>query len=155
VLEFAEEALDQIALAINAPVDGAVDEALAGGWDVSLCPAGSDEFEQCIGIIAAVGNNMTALQAIEKVWRGSQIMGLAGCQHEPNRQAILIDQCVDLGAQSATRTADGVIFAPFFPPAACWWARMIELSMKAIECGDFAANVSKIRTQTPALAQRL
>jgi hypothetical protein len=26
---------------------------------------------------------------------------------------------VDLGAQSSTRTADGVILAPFFPPLAC------------------------------------
>jgi hypothetical protein len=26
---------------------------------------------------------------------------------------------MDFGAQSATRTANGVIRAPFFPPAAC------------------------------------
>lgn len=122
---------------------------------MSLCPAGSDKFEQGIGIVAAIGNDMTALQAVEKMWCGSQVMGLAGGQHEPDRQAVLIDERVYLGAQSATRAADGVIFAPFFPPAACWWARMIELSMKAIECGDLAAKVSKILTQTPALAQRL
>jgi hypothetical protein len=38
---------------------------------------------------------------------------------QPDRQAVLIDHGVDLGAQSATRTANGVILAPFFPPAAC------------------------------------
>jgi hypothetical protein len=58
---------------------------------------------------------------------------LAGRQDQPHGQTVFIHQSVDLGAQSATRTADGVIFAPFFPPAACWWARMIELSMNAIE----------------------
>jgi hypothetical protein len=26
---------------------------------------------------------------------------------------------MDFGAQSSTRTANGVILAPFFPPAAC------------------------------------
>jgi hypothetical protein len=32
---------------------------------------------------------------------------------------VSIDHGVDLGAQSSTRTADGVILAPFFPPPAC------------------------------------
>jgi hypothetical protein len=27
---------------------------------------------------------------------------------------------MDLGAQSSTRATDGVIVAPFLPPAACW-----------------------------------
>jgi hypothetical protein len=86
---------------------------------------------------------------------GAQIMSLTRGQREPYRQAFLIDDRIDLGAQSSTRTADGVILAPFFLPAACWCARMIELSMSAIDLGDFAAIISKIRTQTPALAHRL
>ena len=49
-----------------------------------------------------------------------------------------------------TAQSDGVILAPFFPPAACWWARMMELSIKAIDFGDFAARASKTRTHTPA-----
>jgi hypothetical protein len=98
---------------------------------------------------------MLAVQSSQEIGSGAQIVRLARCQHQPHRQAAFIDEGVDLGAQSATRTADGVIFAPFFPPAACWWARMMEESIKAIEWGDFAASVSKIRTQTPALAQRL
>jgi hypothetical protein len=44
---------------------------------------------------------------------------LTGGQHHPNREAIAIDDGVELGRQSSTRTADGVIRAPFFPPAAC------------------------------------
>lgn len=98
---------------------------------------------------------MAALQPCEQVGRSAQIMSLSCGEHEPYRQTVLIDQSVDLGAQSSTRAADGVIFAPFLPPAACWWAGMIELSMKANEWDDFAASVSNIRTQMPALAQRL
>jgi hypothetical protein len=50
---------------------------------------------------------------------GTQIVGLSRRQSEPYRKTLLINHGVDLGAQSSTRTADGVILAPFFPPAAC------------------------------------
>jgi len=122
---------------------------------VRLRTAGSDELDEGVGIVAAIGNDVAALQTSQQIRCGTQVVGLAGRQHNADRQAILIDEGVDLGTQSATRAADGVILAPFLPPAACWWARMIELSMSAIECGDLADNVSKTRTQTPALAQRL
>jgi hypothetical protein len=75
-----------------------------------------------------------------------QIMGLASGEHQPHRQAVLVDDGIDLGVQSATRTTDGVIFAPFFAPAACWWARMIELSIRAIDLGERADKVSNTQT---------
>jgi hypothetical protein len=120
-----------------------------------LGTAGADQVEQGIGVIATVCDDVTAFEPFEQMRSGAQIMSLTRGQREPYRQAFLIDDRIDLGAQSSTRTADGVILAPFFPPAACWWARMIELSMSAIDLGDFAAKISKIRTQTPALAHRL
>jgi hypothetical protein len=45
---------------------------------------------------------------------------LAGRQDDTDGQANRIYHGVDLGAQSSTRTTDGVIRAPFLPPAACW-----------------------------------
>ena len=62
---------------------------------------------------------MSAFQTSEQIGRRLEIVGLAGGEHQADRQAVLIDNGVDLGAQSSTRTADGVIRAPFFPPAAC------------------------------------
>jgi len=62
------------------------------------------------------------------------------------------DAGVDLGGQSATRTTDGVIRAPFLPPAVCWCARTIELSISASEPGERAASASKMASQTPRLA---
>ena len=117
--------------------------------------AGPDQVEQCIGVVAAICDDMAAFKAREQQRRRTQVVILPSRQYQPHRQAILIDQGIDLGAQSSTRTTDGVILAPFFPPAACWWARMMELSINAIECGDLAAKVSKICTQTPALAHLL
>ena len=55
----------------------------------------------------------------QKSRHGSLVGGLAGGEHDPDRQAFGIDHDVDLGAQSPTRATDGVIRAPFLPPAAC------------------------------------
>ncbi len=155
MLELVEVALDEVALAVDAPADRAMDAALAGRRNVGLGAAPADEIEQGVGVIAAVGDDVAALEAGEQMRSGLEIVGLSGGQHQTHRQAALVDEGVDLGAQSATRAADGVILAPFFPPAACWWARMMDESIKAIECGDFAARVSKTLTHTPARAQRL
>jgi hypothetical protein len=155
VLELVEEALDEIALAVDAAVDRSVDEPLAGRGDMGFGAGGSDQVEQAVGVIATIGHDVAASQAGQQIGRRLQVVGLAGGQHQADRQAVLIDDGIDLGAQSSTRAADGVIRAPFFPPAACWWARMIELSIKAMEPGDLAAKVSNTRTQTPARAHRL
>lgn len=85
-----------------------------------LGTAGTDQIEQGIRIIATVGDDVAAFEAFEQTRSGTQIMSLARGQHEPHGEAFLIDHRIDLGAQSSTRTADGVILAPFFPPAACW-----------------------------------
>ena len=119
MLDFVEIALHQIALALDAPVHRSVDEAVASGRNVSLRSARSDQCEQRIGIISAVGDDVAASEPVEQIWRSFQIVGLAGRQHQPHGQPCFIDGSIDLRAQSATRTADGVIFAPFFPPAAC------------------------------------
>jgi hypothetical protein len=63
---------------------------------------------------------MAAAEAIEQLGSSAQVVGLAGGEDQADWQAVLVDDGVDLGAQSATRTTDGVIFAPFFAPAACW-----------------------------------
>jgi hypothetical protein len=44
---------------------------------------------------------------------------LAGREQQADGQAAGVDHDMDFAAQSSTRTADGVIRAPFFPPAAC------------------------------------
>lgn len=80
---------------------------------------------------------------------------MTGSQQQFDGQAMLIDHCVDLGAQSSTRAADGVIRTPFVPPATCRWARMMALSINCSDCGDRAASASNICSHIPALAQRL
>jgi hypothetical protein len=120
VLELVEEALDEVAQAVDGVIDGSLVGAVALGRDVRLRSVLGNQLDDCPGVVAAIGDGVAGrLEAIEQGRNGSLVGGLARCQHEPDRQAVGIDDDVDLGAQSSTRTADGVIRAPFFPPAAC------------------------------------
>ena len=81
---------------------------------------GSDEGDDGLGVVAAIGDQRLGRRQAVDQRRDRRFVGrLPGREGYPERQAILVDQGVDLGAQSATRTADGVIRAPFLPPAAC------------------------------------
>ena len=83
-----------------------------------------DQVEDRLGVVAAVGDGVAGWTETGKQGRHRPLVGgLAGGQQKPDRQTSRIDHGVDLGAQPATGTADGVIRPPFFPPAACWWAR--------------------------------
>ncbi len=156
MLQLVEEAFDEVAAPIDARVDAALDLSIALRRDVGLRSPASGGVEEILGVVATVCDEIAgALETGDERDGGLLVRGLAGRQGEADRQALAVDDGVDLGAQSSTRTADGVIRTPFFPPAACWWARMIELSMSAMDCGDRSASASKIRSQTPALAQRL
>ena len=156
MLQPVEEAFDQIALSVECVIDRALDLAVAAGWDVSASAPTFDQINDGAGVIAAICNEVALwFKPFNQTRRNSLVRGLALRKHYAYRHSRLIDDRVDLGAQSSTRTANGVIRTPFLPPAACWWARMMELSINCNDCGDLAAKVSNIRSQTPALAQRL
>jgi thiol-disulfide isomerase/thioredoxin len=55
-----------------------------------------------------IGDDRSALKSGEQERRSVEVVSLAHRQHEPHRQAVFIDDGVDLCAQSATRTVDGV-----------------------------------------------
>lgn len=119
LLEFAEEAFDQISMAVELWWDGALPADPALGRDVCLAAPGCHPVYQRHAVVAAVGYDGARQQRVQKGRRRALVGGLSGRDVQADRQAILIDDRVDFGTQSATRTADGVILAPFFPPAAC------------------------------------
>ena len=57
MFELAEEALDEVALAIEIRIDGSLPLAVALCRDVSLASAPADEIEQVLPVIAAVGDD--------------------------------------------------------------------------------------------------
>ena len=131
VFEFVEEPFDEVALAIDLGIDRSLDLDVSLGRDVCDGAAGLDKVDDGAGVIAAISDHIAGQgQSIEQHRRGRFVGGLAGREYEPDGQAAGVDHGVDLAAQSATRTTNGVIRAPFFPPAACWWARTIEESIR-------------------------
>ncbi len=155
LLEFAEEALDQIALPIEVARHGSLLSHAAVGRDVCLSASRGHPIDQSQAIIPAIRNHDCGRQRIQQDGRRCLVGCLPWREVQPDRQPVLINNSVDLRAQSATRTANGVILAPFFPPVACWWARTIELSMNWSDCGERCASSSNTFNQIPRLAQRL
>lgn len=131
LLELVEEALDQVALSVDLVVDHASQADIALRGDVGGCAGGLDRGDDRAGEVAAIGDHVVGQRhAFDQGRKGRLVGGLARREQQTDRQAVAIHDGVDLGAQSATRTTDGVIRAPFLPPAACWWARTIEESMR-------------------------
>lgn len=156
MLEFAEVTFDDIAFLIEHRIDCALDFAIPLCGNVSVSTTLADQIHNGLSIVTAVSHKgLGRFETVDQCLDSCLVRCLAGRKGNPQRQSILIDQSIDLGAQSSTRPADGVIRTPFFPPAACWWARMIELSIRCIALGEADDKVLNTRTQTPALAQRL
>ena len=120
VFEFVEEAFDEVALSVEVSVDGALLPAAALGWNVRSRSMVGDHPNDGLGVVAAVRHGVGGgPQAVEQRGDEGFVGGLAGRDEQADGKASGVDHRVKLGAQSSTRTADGVIRAPFFPPAAC------------------------------------
>lgn len=87
VLEFAEDALDQVSLAIYAAIDGSVDDPLDGRGDVRLGAGGADQLERGISVVTAVGDDLLAFEACRQLWDGAEIVSLAGGEPQTDWQA--------------------------------------------------------------------
>ena len=156
MLQPVEEALDEVASSIGRVIHGSMDEPAAEARNMCPCPGLADQVENSVAVIAAVGDDVASRRQIpQEFGHGALVVCLAGCKHDADGQAIFVHDRVDFRAQSPTRETDGVIRAPFLPPAACWWARMIELSISRSDCGECSAKASNTLSQIPALAQRL
>jgi hypothetical protein len=108
-------------LPIDQVVDRALDLAVTAGRDVRPSATRFDQIDDSPSVIAAVSDEVSIrLEPFDQSRRNGLIGRLTLRKHNPYRHSLLIDYRIDLGAQSSARTTDGVIRAPFFPPAACW-----------------------------------
>ncbi|MFO1153250.1 MAG: alcohol dehydrogenase catalytic domain-containing protein [Rhodospirillales bacterium] len=120
VFELVEEAFDKVAVAVEAGIDRAANPDVALRWDVGAGAVGLDQGDEALRMVAAVGDDGGGeSDAGDEIGQGCLVGGLAWGQQQPARQAMLVDDGVDFGGQSAAGATDGVIRAPFFPPAAC------------------------------------
>jgi hypothetical protein len=57
------------------------------------------------------------------------IVRLSSRQAKPDREALRVDDDVDLGREAAPAATETMIWTPLFAVAACWCARMEVLSI--------------------------
>ena len=121
LLEPGEEVFDQMPCLVEVLVIAAGPLAVAPGWDNHLLSRRRDRIDHpFVGVEGFVGDQHVGLHRRDQVVGADEIVCLAAGQMEADRIAKGINQGVDLGAQSATRAADGLVLADFFfAPAPC------------------------------------
>lgn len=125
VLEAAEGVLDQVATLVAFAV--IADRALAArsSGDDGHGPGLAQRAPERVSIIAFVAENVaSAAHAGEQLGRSGHVGDVAGREHQRERAADDVGECVDLGRPTAARATDRLRFGPLFPPNAERWALM-------------------------------
>jgi len=120
LLDYAEEPLDEIALAVEREVAFALDLAVGlrryHRFDVARCQA----FNEGIAVVTLVRQDRLRLDPAGERLGLRDVVNLSRCQADRERVAKRVDNGVYLRRQSAARSADGLVEAPFFiAPALC------------------------------------
>ena len=119
MLEFVEEYLDEIALAIKGEVARQRDRtARMGRNDRSDLPVG-EGFDEGVSVIGLVADQSRRIGLLEQGLCTSAVTGLARRKHQLDGIAQGIDERVNFGAQSAARSADRLLAVFLRPPALC------------------------------------
>ena len=120
LLEFIEEALDEIAFAVErvvaSPLDLAVGLRRDDGNDSPL----GQGVDERIGVERLVADQGLWIDAVNQRLCTSEIMGLTWREHYFDGIAQSIDEHVDFGGQSAAGSADRLLAVFFRAPALCW-----------------------------------
>src|SRR5690625_573439 len=96
VLEFVEEALDEVSVAIKKGTEGRRVEASGHRFDARPGAAFLDRLTQSVGVVGAVSEQDVSLaQTVQHIERASAVMGLAGRELEDDGPPLGIDQGMD------------------------------------------------------------
>ena len=104
--------------------------------------------------VRLVGEETTWPRALNQAGRGHDVVTLSFGQLEREGKAEGIDDEVDLGRRAASRSTDTVNCGPPFPPAACWWARFVVLSMLCHSGSTAVCSAANSASHRPRLDHR-
>ena len=114
VLYTIEEALDAVAFPIEGVAEACLPASVLFGGNVWRGAFGFDGATQPVGVICLVGeHDGSGLQPGEQFRRLRAIAGLTGRDHQFQRQARRVDQCMNLGGQASARAAHTAIRVTF------------------------------------------
>ena len=119
VLQFIEESLDEIALAVEDEVTRRRCLTIGFGRDHRIDVSLGKSVAERIGVVCLVSDQRLWFDCFEQRLRASQIVNLTWRELHIDGIAERIDEDVNFGGQSTTGSADG-LFAIFFrAPALC------------------------------------
>jgi hypothetical protein len=120
VLEFVEEALDEVAFAIEREIASPLGLSVGLWWDDRSDSSLGQGVDKRIGVVGLVADQGIWMGGFDQRLGTSQIVGLTGREHQVDRIAEGIDERVDFGGQSAAGSADRLPAVFFRAPALCW-----------------------------------
>ena len=121
MLDAIEEPLDLVAEFIDARAEGWWIDAMAERSDIGVGATFGNFCPQGIAVVAAIGQqDAVRSERAKHLGPGRAVVGLSFSQLERDREAVAVDDSVDLGRKPAAGTAHATTSATFFSPfAAC------------------------------------
>jgi hypothetical protein len=156
-LEMADQALDAVALAIDAPVPSDRDLAMGTRRDGSPDALVAQGAADGVRVISLVGEQVGGA-CISQRRHGLErraVRRFAAGEMEDERDAAGITETMNFTGEPAPRAAKSLFASPPFAPAAETWPRTVVESMLWRELSAIAcASVEATASQTPASLQR-
>jgi hypothetical protein len=120
VLELVEEALDEVAFAIEREIAVARHLAVGLGRNHGGDVAPFEHADEGISIEGFIAQQGLRIDSFQQRFDAGQIISLSGRELHLDGIAEGVDQEVDFGRQSAARAADRLLTVFFRAPALCW-----------------------------------
>src|SRR5262249_55541543 len=133
VLEAAEHALDQVALAIDALVVGEERFAPANRGDDGLDGLVGEHGAQWIGVVGLVADQSgNPPGRLDESWRVDDVVGIAGAERKNSRPPLGVGQGGGFYRAPTSRSADRMLVRPRFPTPAERCSLIVELSIATV-----------------------
>ena len=120
MLERVEEALNEIAFAVEDEVARTRGFPVGFGWDDRDDRSIVEDGDEGVGVERLVGDQSAGIDGFDERLSASQIVILARAEHHLDRIAEGVDERVNLGGQPAAGSADRLRAMFFWAPALCW-----------------------------------
>ena len=150
-----EETLHKIALSVEREIAVAFDFTVCLGRNDRRYLTHCEARNQAVGVIAFVGENGLGFYLGQELFGLGDVVDLSAGEAQRQRVAQGVDDDMNFGRQTTTRSSYGLVETPFFrAPALCWWALTIVASIIAYSLSGSSANALKSFSHTPFSAQR-
>ena len=111
-------------LFVDVSINGALCCSRCSGRDYWRHSFGFDCFDNCIGVVALVTDEVFALRFFDEDGSFGDVVNVSGGEVDVERITETVNESVDFGGKASARASNTLNLGPPFPPAASWCARM-------------------------------